>query len=91
MLHYQPVGSSSVAVAHEVQEVQEVAAYEAEDVKENGSPLTSCSGAEYNQMSCSCLASAYNLRECPDRLKCKYNFIDSYTRQIIFWHVPKIS
>ena len=86
MLHYQPVGSSSVAVAREVklQPMKKVAAYEAEDVKENGSPLTSCSGAEYNQMSCSCLASAYNLRECPDRLKCKYNFTDSYTRQIIF-------
>ena len=56
-----------------------------------GDALQTCSGAEYNEMDCSCLASAYNLRECPERLKCKYNFIDSYTRQIIFWHVPKIS
>ena len=86
MLHYQPVGSSSVAVAHVVklQPMKKVAAYEAEDVKVKNSPLTSCSGAEYNQMSCSCLASAYTRRECPDHLKCKYNFIDSYTRQIIF-------
>ena len=57
-----------------------------------GDALQTCSGAEYIEMDCSCLASAYNLRECPERLNnCKYNFIDSYTRQIIFWHVPKIS
>ena len=55
------------------------------------SSLLSCSGAEYNQMSCSCLASAYNLRECPDRLKCNYNLIVSFPHHILFWHVAKIS
>ena len=56
-----------------------------------GDALQTCSGAEYIEMDCSCLASAYNLRECPDRLKCNYNLIVSFTHYILFWHVAKIS
>lgn len=48
--------------------VEEFAVNEDMNVKVKEGILQTCSGVEYNQMTCSCLANAYNLRECPDRL-----------------------